>query len=181
MVSIANLGDRKFRSFGFSSHGVHRTGPARPPTSTTSQNGIVFGAAILIKFYPLVLVPALWQRKDLRMPLTLAVLTVASYACYAGVGRLVFGFLGGDVQEEGIETGTRYFLLELAQRVPGLHYVSVFVYLLLVAMGFVFLGIWSWKAGASESLGRRTGFWLRFFRLPEQAAFLPARSSSRSR
>ena len=50
------------------------------------RTGLFLGAAILIKFYPLVLVPALWQRKDLRMPSTLAVLTVASYACYAGVG-----------------------------------------------------------------------------------------------
>lgn len=137
------------------------------------KTGIFLGAAILIKFYPLVLVPALWQRKDLRMPLTIVGLTVFSYACYASAGRLVFGFLGGYVQEEGIETGTRYFLLELTRRLPGLHHVSVFLYLLLSAVAFAALAFWSWGAGNSESTHQRARFWPRVFRLPEDAAFLP--------
>ncbi len=137
------------------------------------RTGLFLGAAILIKFYPLVLVAALWQRKDLKMPSTIVILAVFSYTCYAGVGRLVFGFLGGYVKEEGIETGTRYFLLELAQRVSGLHHVSVIVYLLLAAMALVALAIWSWEAGNSVSVRRRAAFWTRYFQLPEEAAFLP--------
>ncbi len=111
------------------------------------KTGIFLGAAILIKFYPLVLLPALWQRKDLRMPLTIVGITVFSYACYASVGRLVFGFLGGYVQEEGIETGSRYFLLELIRHLPGLHHVSVFLYLLISAVAFAVLAFWSWGGG----------------------------------
>jgi hypothetical protein len=137
------------------------------------KTGIFLGTAILIKFYPLVLVPALWQRKDLRMPLTIVGLAAFSYACYASVGRLVFGFLGGYVQEEGIETGTRYFLLELIRHLPGLHHVSVFLYLLISAFAFAALAFWSWKVGNSESTPQRTLFWLRVFRLPKGAAFLP--------
>jgi hypothetical protein len=137
------------------------------------RTGLFLGAAILIKLYPLVLVPALWQRKDLKMPLTIAGLTVFSYACYASVGRLVFGFLGGYVQEEGINTGTRFFLLELIQHLPGLHNIPAFLYLLVSAVAFAALAFWSWKAANSESTQQPTLFWPRVFRLPEGAAFLP--------
>lgn len=137
------------------------------------KTGIFLGAAILIKFYPLVLIPALWQRKDWRMPLTIVGLTAFSYACYASVGRLVFGFLGGYVHEEGMETGTRYFLLELIHNLPGLHHVSVFLYLLIMAVTFTALAFWSWKVANSESTSQRARFRPRVFRLPEGAAFLP--------
>lgn len=137
------------------------------------RTGIFLGAAILIKFYPLVLVPALWQRKDLKMPLTIVGLTVFSYACYASVGRLVFGFLGGYVQEEGIETGARYFLLELVRHLPGLHHVSVFLYLLISAVAFIVLAFWSREASNSKSTQQRTRFWSQVFQLPEGTAFLP--------
>jgi alpha-1,6-mannosyltransferase len=136
------------------------------------RTGIFLGAAILIKFYPLVLVPALWQRKDLRMPLTIVGLAAFSYACYASVGRLVFGFLGGYVQEEGMETGSRYFPLDLARHLPGLHHVPVFLYLLIVAIAFAGLAFWSWRT-ANSSISRRASFWPRVFRLPQGAAFLP--------
>ena len=119
------------------------------------------------------LVPALWQRKDLKMPLTIVGLTVFSYACYASVGRLVFGFLGGYVQEEGIETGARYFLLELVRHLPGLHHVSVFLYLLISAVAFIVLAFWSREASNSKSTQQRTRFWSQVFQLPEGTAFLP--------
>jgi hypothetical protein len=137
------------------------------------RTGLFLGAAILVKFYPLVLVPALLQRKDFKMPSTIAILAVCFYACYASVGRLVFGFLGGYAREEGIETGTRYFVLELAQRITGLHHASVSLYLLLVALALIALGVWSWKTGTSDAHPKRRAFWLRIFQLPEEAAFLP--------
>jgi alpha-1,6-mannosyltransferase len=137
------------------------------------RTGIFLGTAILIKFYPLVLLPALWQRKDFRMPLTIAGLTLFSYACYASVGRLVFGFMGGYVHEEGIETGSRYFLLELPRHLPGLHHIPVLIYLLLSTVVFAALAYWSWQAANSKSTHGPASFWLRMFRLPENAAFLP--------
>ena len=138
------------------------------------KTGIFLGAAILIKFYPLVLVPALWQRKDFKMPLTIVGLAAFSYACYASVGRLVFGFLGGYVQEEGMETGTRYFLLELIRHLPGLHHVSVFLYLLVVGHCIRGSGVLELEGGQLRiHTSQRTQFWPRVFRLPEGAAFLP--------
>ncbi|MBW4039701.1 MAG: DUF2029 domain-containing protein [Acidobacteria bacterium] len=137
------------------------------------RTGLFLGAAILIKLYPLVLVPALWQRKNLKMPFTIVGLAVFSYACYASVGRLVFGFLGGYVQEEGIKTGTRFFLLELIQHLPGLHTIPASLYLLVSAVAFAVLAFWSWKAGNSESTQPRPQFLQRVFLLPESAAFLP--------
>jgi alpha-1,6-mannosyltransferase len=135
--------------------------------------GAFLGVAILIKFYPLVLVPALWQRKDFRMPLTIVSLAAFSYACYASVGRHVFGFLEGYVQEEGMQSGTRYFFLQLIQRLPGLQHVSSAFYLIGMLVVFGALAFWSWKAVNSDSNQQRVQFWLRLFRLPERAAFLP--------
>jgi hypothetical protein len=89
------------------------------------------------------------------------------------VGRLVFGFLGGYVREEGMKTGTRYFLLDLVRRVPGLHHLSVFLYLLVMAVAFGALAFWSWKVSNEAQIELRDRFWIRSFHLPERAAFLP--------
>ncbi len=139
----------------------------------TIKTGLFLGAAILIKFYPLVLLPALWQRREFKMPSMIVALAIFSYACYASVGRLVFGFLGGYVQEEGIETGSRYFLLELTRKLPGLHNASTFLYLAFLVAGFAALAFWSWRAANTEPASQQTQFWLRIFRLPKTGAFLP--------
>jgi alpha-1,6-mannosyltransferase len=141
----------------------------RQPIAT----GIFLGAAILIKFYPLVLLPALWQKKDAKMPLTILCFAALSYACYASAGRLVFGFLGGYVKEEGMQTGARYFLLQWMQRIPGLHYLSSTLFLcgVLAVMGG--LALWSFKAGNSKRDVPVGQFWQRYFSIPERAGFLP--------
>jgi hypothetical protein len=135
--------------------------------------GIFLGSAILIKFYPLVLFPALWQRRDAKMPLAIAGLAAFSYACYASVGRLVFGFLGGYVQEEGMQSGTRYFLLQVMERLPGLHHLPSALYLVGTVAALGALAFWSWSVGDSDANQQRARFWLRSFRLPQQASFLP--------
>ncbi len=135
--------------------------------------GLFLGAAILIKFYPLVLFPALWQRKDSKMPLAIAGLATFSYACYASAGRLVFGFLGGYVHEEGMQSGARYFLLQWMQRVPGLGHISVTAYLVGVVAMMGSLALWSWKAGNSDRSSQIAQFWVRWFQLPAGAEFLP--------
>jgi alpha-1,6-mannosyltransferase len=135
--------------------------------------GLFLGAAILIKFYPLVLVPVLWQRRDLKMPLAIASLAAFSYACYARVGWLVFGFLGGYVQEEGVQTGARYFLLQLIQRFPGLQHTPTGFYLGAVFLMLSVLAVLSWKASNYQSDQREASFWARTFRIPRSASFLP--------
>jgi hypothetical protein len=121
--------------------------------------GIFLALAVLTKLYPIVLLPALMMRRepagasfvsklrgwDWKMPATVLVLIAAGYAAYSSVGMLVFGFLGGYVKEEGIESGARYFLLELAQRVPGLHGLPTAAFYLVCATTFAALTAWSLK------------------------------------
>ena len=109
--------------------------------------GLFLGLAVLTKFYPLVLFPALYRRGDWKMPATLAGLAALLYAPYLGAGRMVLGFLGGYVNEEGMASGARYFLLEFVQRLPGLQWVSSAAYAGFVAAVFVALMVWAWRTG----------------------------------
>ena len=117
--------------------------------------GLFLGLAVLTKFYPLVLFPALYllkpapeqgsdppptrpnlnilRRLDWHMPATMLALALVLYAAYSSVGLGVFGFLHGYVQEEGMSTGTRYFLLEQAQHLPGLQALSPRAYSIFAA------------------------------------------------
>jgi hypothetical protein len=112
--------------------------------------GLLLGLAILTKIYPIVLFPALYQRQkdgklDWKMPATIAAITAASYSLYLSVGKQVFGFLGGYAKEEGMETGTRYFPLEFAQHLPGLHNLSNNAFLLFAALIMLALVLWTWR------------------------------------
>jgi len=112
--------------------------------------GLFLGVAVLLKLYPLVLLPALYRRGDFKMPAMVAGVVGLGYAAYSSVGLLVFGFLGGYVKEEGLATGARYFLLEVAQQIPGLHDVSTTAYFGFCAA--VFLGIiwWCWRVSGFD-------------------------------
>lgn len=135
--------------------------------------GLWLAFAVLTKLYPIILLPALLSRRarsssqtpstdrvphpsrpfamgaihlsslDWRTP-TVCLATIAlGYAAYGSVGKLVFGFLGGYVEEEGMATGTRYFLLELTQKLPGFHNIPPAAYLIFCALIFVALTLWS--------------------------------------
>ena len=125
----------------------------RRPVAT----GILLGIAVMIKFYPLVLLPALWWRDEpqtgsaWKMPAALLGVVAAGYACYASVGMLVFGFLGGYAKEEGLETGARYFLLDLAKRVPRLQNLSTAAFYLFCVAVFAGLTIWALKTSLPGS------------------------------
>ncbi|HEX3373345.1 MAG TPA: glycosyltransferase family 87 protein [Edaphobacter sp.] len=112
--------------------------------------GLFLAIAILLKFYPLILFPALYRRGDFKMPATVATVIAVAYAAYSSVGMLVFGFLGGYAKEEGIATGTRYFLLELAQRIPGLHSLTPTVYVIFCAAIFAAILWWCWQTAAQR-------------------------------
>jgi hypothetical protein len=115
--------------------------------------GLALGAAVMTKFYPLLLLPALWRRRDWRMPLAVLGVIVASYLPYLSVGRGVFGFAGGYAQEEGLGTGSRYFLLELAHHAPGLSHVSAGAYYTFCVLCFVPLLWWCWRVSESADKG----------------------------
>jgi hypothetical protein len=136
--------------------------------------GAFLGAAIFIKFYPLVVFPALFRRGEYKVPATITALGVFSYACYASVGMRVFGFLGGYLQEEGMQSGTRYFLLELVQRIPGLHALPAAVYMVFVACVFAAILVWCWETASSLAPGKVCrSSWTEALNLPAGANFLP--------
>ena len=60
--------------------------------------------------------PAFFQKGKWRMPAIFAAIVAIGYACYSSVGFGVFGYLPGYAQEEGLDSGTRFFLLTLANR-----------------------------------------------------------------
>ena len=78
----------------------------RPATA-----GVLLGGAILVKFLPAALAPALWRRWDWRLPTACAGVIVALYLVYIGVGRDVFGFLPDYAAEEGIDHGDAFWFL----------------------------------------------------------------------
>jgi alpha-1,6-mannosyltransferase len=112
--------------------------------------GLFLAIAILLKLYPLTLLPALYRRGDFKMPATVAVVVAFAYAAYSSVGLLVFGFLSGYVKEEGMATGSRYFLLELAQRIPGLHGLTTTAYFLFCAAIFAAILWWCWQVASQQ-------------------------------
>jgi alpha-1,6-mannosyltransferase len=117
--------------------------------------GLFLGLAVMTKFYPLVLLPALYKRGDWKMPATLAAVCVTSYLPYLSVGKLVFGFLSGYTKEEGIDTGTRFFLLDWVQSVHPLEHVPLFVYLLFSAVVLGAVSIWAWRQAGVATGDRR--------------------------
>ncbi len=75
--------------------------------------GAALALAVLCKLLPAALFPAIWRRWDLRTPLVGAAVIAAGYACYAGAGWRVLGYLPGYASEEGLNTGGGFFLLRL--------------------------------------------------------------------
>jgi alpha-1,6-mannosyltransferase len=119
--------------------------------------GVLLGIAVMIKFYPLVLLPALWWRDGAqtgsgwKMPAALAGVVAFGYVCYASVGMRVFGFLGGYAKEEGLETGARYFLLDLAKKVSRLDDLTTHTFYLFCVVVFSGLTIWALRSSLPGS------------------------------
>ena len=72
--------------------------------------GIALGGAVLVKFFPAVIGPALGRRWDWRLPLAGAATIALVYLPYLGVGAKIFGFLGGYSDEEGLSDGSGLYL-----------------------------------------------------------------------
>jgi len=107
--------------------------------------GLLLGCAVMTKFYPLVLLPALWKRGDWKMPAAVAAVCVAGYAMYSSAGLLVLGFLGGYSQEEGLYSGARFFLLAAVQKLHGLEHLPVAAYLVFCVAVMGAICWWCWK------------------------------------
>jgi alpha-1,6-mannosyltransferase len=84
-------------------------------------SGAALAAATLVKFFPLVLAPALWRPArsnlgDWRWPAAFIAVIIAAYLPYIGVGTRVIGFLPGYLAEENLVSGTGFWVLDMIRR-----------------------------------------------------------------
>jgi hypothetical protein len=105
--------------------------------------GSALAAAALVKFFPVVLLPALYRRWDWKMPLAAAATVVIAYLPFIGAGSAVFGFLPGYLREEGLQSGAGFFLWNLATSVAALEHVGPAPYLALAAAALLVLAVHS--------------------------------------
>jgi alpha-1,6-mannosyltransferase len=65
-------------------------------------------------FFPVILLPAIYKRWDKKLPITFTITLVVCYLPYVlGAGAGVLGFLPQYAKEEGLQSGGRYYLLNL--------------------------------------------------------------------
>jgi alpha-1,6-mannosyltransferase len=105
--------------------------------------GALLGAATLVKFFPLAVLPAIYRRWDWRLPFALVVAALALYLPFLGAHWHVLGFLPGYIHEEGLADGRGFFLLEALGSVVALPRWSDTLYLL---CGAGLLGWMAWRA-----------------------------------
>ena len=118
-----------------------------------AATGVALACATLVKFFPVVLFPALYRRWGWRMPVAFTVISVLAYLPYLNVGASrVVGFLPSYTSEEGLQSGERFFILSLVRRllagatVPNAAFL-VFAFLILSAVALWFL----WKREQSAT------------------------------
>ena len=75
--------------------------------------GAMLAGAVLVKFLPIVVAPALWRRWGWRLPVAFIAAVSALYACYLGAGWHVLGFLPAYAHEEGMTQGSGFWALAL--------------------------------------------------------------------
>lgn len=120
--------------------------------------GAALGVAVMAKFFPLVLFPALWRRWrwDWQMPAAFAGTVVLGYLPYTATYsvRGALGFLPGYAAEEGMQNGDRfYFLNMLPSGFLLAHGITPYrVFAVLVAATFAVVAAWAyWKPPVDES------------------------------
>jgi hypothetical protein len=99
--------------------------------------GALLGAAVLTKFFPAALFPALWRRWDVRMPAACVAVIAAFYLVYIDVGWKVLGFLPTYVSEEGLRSGSGFFYAAALKALAPSFPAAVYPAIALVALGAV--------------------------------------------
>ncbi|HEY1403106.1 MAG TPA: glycosyltransferase family 87 protein [Pyrinomonadaceae bacterium] len=108
-----------------------------------SLTGAMLACAVLVKLFPLVLLPAFYRRWSWRMPLAFCVTLAAGYAPYLSAGAWrVLGYLPGYASEEGLESGERFFLLQLARGIFGPARGAGAAYMIFALLVMGALGAW---------------------------------------
>ena len=114
-----------------------------------TATGIALGCATLVKLFPLILFPALYRRWGWKMPAALVATITLGYLPYLRVEAQVFGFLPGYAEEEGLISGSRFFLLNLLHRVGIQASTNLFIAFAILALAAV--SCWSlWRPESSN-------------------------------
>jgi alpha-1,6-mannosyltransferase len=100
----------------------------------SARGAAALAVAVLAKFLPIVLLPALWRRWDWKFAAVFIGCVILLYVPYLSVGKHVFGFLGGYGAQEGIENGQGLFLLAAIGRIIPLAAHAAGIFLLLLAV-----------------------------------------------
>jgi alpha-1,6-mannosyltransferase len=84
-------------------------------------SGAALAAATLVKFFPVVLAPALWRPAksnggDWRWLAAFVTVIFAAYLPYIGAGPRVLGFLPGYIAEENLVSGGGFWLFDIVHR-----------------------------------------------------------------
>lgn len=103
--------------------------------------GVLLGVAVLTKFLPIILTPALWRRWDWKFPTTLLATIIILYLPYLSVGKAVFGFLGGYTAQEGIDSGHGVYVLDLIALITPVSSLAAKLYLAILALLLMATGL----------------------------------------
>jgi alpha-1,6-mannosyltransferase len=104
--------------------------------------GALLGAATLVKFIPGAVAPAFWRRWDWRLPAAAAAVIVVLYTFYIDVGWRVLGFLPGYAREEGLDSGTGFWLLAGLGDLFHFPAIAARIYTALAVCALAGLAIW---------------------------------------
>jgi hypothetical protein len=121
--------------------------------------GVALAAAVLAKFLPVVLLPALLRPREGRFLLGFVGLIVLLYLRYIGVGWRVFGFLPHYAAEEGLRDSSGPYPLFLLSRLHPLSPAAMALYLAALALGLALIG-WRVLHGPAGLLARARGMLL---------------------
>ena len=106
-------------------------------------SGVSLASATLVKFFPGVLMPALYKRWNWKLPLVFVITIIAAYLPYLGVGpRGALGFLFGYARERGMESGEQFFLLSAIRRVPLGFHIPTAAFVVFAALILGGLSVW---------------------------------------
>jgi hypothetical protein len=103
--------------------------------------GALLGAAVLTKFLPIILAPALWRRWDWTFPAALIAIIIILYLPYLNVGTAVFGFLGGYTAQEGLASGHGVYVLDILALITPVQPIAAKLYLAGLAFILVSTGL----------------------------------------
>jgi alpha-1,6-mannosyltransferase len=110
--------------------------------------GAILGAAILVKFLPAIVAPALWRPRgsrrwrDWTMPAAMLAVMVLLYALYIHPDANVLGWLPNYAQQEGLGSGNGIYWLDAIERLVPLPAAAGAVWFALAGIVLLALGAW---------------------------------------